>query len=210
MTQTSPTPNAAPPNPYAYTPPVDDTSWRLVRNMRVGLTLLLAVLGIRAFGAEYGPGFPVNGIATGIHEFGHIMFMPFGFPVLGEMMVTLGGSLFEFVFPLIFVGYFLKSSKHRDRHAAMVCLWWAAMNLIHVAIYVADSRAGMLPLLDGSTGQDEGTGHDWKRLLWQWGVLQRDTIYAGRMRGVAGILFFISIVAGVWFAWKPPAPKESE
>lgn len=209
MTQTSPPPNAAPPNPYAYTPPVDNTTPRLVRNLRIGLSLFLAVVGFRAFKAEYGAGFPIDGVAIGIHEFGHMMFMPFGFPILGETMVTLGGSLFEFVFPLIFVGYFLWSSKHRDRHAAMVCLWWASMNLIHVAIYVADSRAGVLPLLDGSSGQDEGTGHDWKRLLWQWGVLQRDLIYAGRMRGVAGILFFIAIVGGVWFALKPSPPKES-
>jgi MFS family permease len=37
--------------------------------------------------------------------------------------------------------------RRRDLCAAMVCLWWAGINLLSVAIYCADSRAGQLTLL---------------------------------------------------------------
>jgi len=38
-----------------------------------------------------------------IHEFGHILFLPFG-----EFMTLLGGSLFQVALPLIFGGVFLR------------------------------------------------------------------------------------------------------
>jgi len=71
-------------------------------------------------------------------------------------MVILGGSLTEVAFPLLFVGYFMRKQsdgRRRDLFAAMVCLWWSGINLLSVAIYCADSRAGQLMLIDGSTGQ---------------------------------------------------------
>jgi Limonene-1,2-epoxide hydrolase catalytic domain. len=37
--------------------------------------------------------------------------------------------------------------RRRDLCAAMVCLWWSGINLLSVAIYCADSRAGQLMLL---------------------------------------------------------------
>jgi hypothetical protein len=54
--------------------------------------------------------------------------------------------------------------RRRDLFAAMVCLWWAGINLLSVAIYCADSRAGQLTLLNGLTGQ-ESDGHNWNNLL---------------------------------------------
>ena len=195
---------------YAYTPPVDDTSWRIARNLRVGLTLLLAFLGARAFQDEYGQVPLISDIGVAIHEFGHNLFMPFGIQFLGETMVILGGSLTQFAFPMIFVGYFLFSKKHRDLYAASVCVWWSAINLLDVAIYIGDSRAGVLPLLNGLTGQDEGSGHDWQTLLTQWGVLQRDTLYARQMRGVAFLMFAVSILAGLYYGWQRRFPKAEE
>ena len=208
---TAPSPErTAPPNPYACTPPIDDTSWRIIRNVRVGLTVLLAFLGYRAFRDAYGRVPLVTDIGVAVHEFGHMLFQPFGWAVFGETMVVLGGSLFQVAFPLIFVGYFLWSKKHRDRHAAMACLWWTSMNLIHVAIYAGDARAGELPLINGLTGQDEDSGHDWQNLLTWWGVLERDTFYAAQMRGVALLMFFTSVVGGLWYAWRPPEKPAAE
>src|SRR5690606_15192159 len=50
------------------------------------------------------------------HEFGHVLFMPFG-----EFMTLLGGSLFQVVLPLGLGGLFLV--KNRDPFAASVMLW---------------------------------------------------------------------------------------
>jgi hypothetical protein len=113
--------------------------------------------------------------------------MPFGIQFLGSTMVILGGSLTQVAFPLLFVGYFLRKrddGRRRDVFAAMVCLWWSSMNLLSVAIYCADSRAGQLMLLDGLTGQ-ESDWHDWYNLLTTWGLFEQDTVIARWMRAIA-------------------------
>jgi hypothetical protein len=130
-----------------------------------------------------------------------MLFMPFGIAFLGRTMVILGGSLTQVAVPLVFMLYFLRNRDGvRDLHAAMVCLWWTSMNLLSVAIYCADARAGVLMLVSGETGQ-ESDGHDWNNLLRIWGVLNKDTIIAGKMRGVAWLLCVVSIVVGLIAAW---------
>lgn len=206
----SPTP---PPNPYAYTAPRDDTH-KVIMWARIGLTLLLIPLGRSAFNDEYGFIPLIGDINTALHEFGHMLFQPFGWAFLGQTMVVAGGSLTQIAFPAIFLGYFLLSKKRRDIHAAMVCLWWVSINVLEVSIYAGDARAGKLQLINGLTGQDEDSGHDFQYLFRHWGVMNRDTIYAGRMRTLAGFMFFISIAVGLWFAWqgkeKPLNANDSE
>jgi predicted membrane-bound mannosyltransferase len=105
-------------------------------------------------------------------------------------------------FPLLFVGYFLRKrddGRRRDVFAAMVCLWWSAINLLDVAIYCADSRAGELMLLDGLTGK-ESDGHDWNNLLTRWGLLEHDTVIARYMRAIAGLVCIASIIVAFWSA----------
>jgi hypothetical protein len=189
--------------PYAYTPARDDSA-SISRWARVILTLVLALIARVAWKNEYGYIPLIGDVDTAIHEFGHYLFMPFG-----RMMTILGGSLFQILFPLIFMGYFLRPAK-RDVHAAMVCLWWASINMLGVAIYMADARAGKLMLLDGATGQ-ESDGHDWANLFMMWGRLGHDTIIAGRMRGVATLACWASIIVGCYAAWfGEPAKQESE
>ena len=169
---------------------------------RLGLAALLAWLTWVAFHNEYGYVPIVSDVSTAIHEFGHMLFMPFGIPILGRTMVILGGSLTEVAFPLIFVGYFLFSredGRRRDVFAAMVCLWWSAIGLLGTAIYCADSRAGKLMLLDGLTGQ-ESDGHDWYNLLDRWGLLEHDTQIARWMRMIAWLMCVGSILVAVWSA----------
>ena len=170
---------------------------------RTALTLLLVPLAWHAFHDEYGYVPLLSDIDLAIHEFGHMLFMPFGIQFLGNTMVILGGSLTQVAFPLIFVVYFLRRRDGvRDVHAAMVCLWWTSINLLSVAIYCGDSRAGVLMLITGQTGQ-ESDAHDWNNLLSRWHVLNKDTLYAGRMRGVAWTLCVASILIGIVAAWNP-------
>ena len=134
----------------------------------------------------------IGDIDTAVHEFGHYLWMP-----LGETMSILGGSLTQVLFPMIFVGYFLrKRDEKRDVYAAMICLWWVGLNLLEVSVYVNDARAGELMLLNGATGQ-ESDAHDWYNLLARWHALQSDHAIAGAMRGLSKMLFAGSIIGAV-------------
>lgn len=169
---------------------------------RLTLAAVLVCLAWVAFRDELGYVPLLSAIDLAIHEFGHMLFMPFGIPVLGRTMVILGGSLTQVAFPLLFVGYFLRKreeGQRRDAFAAMVCLWWSGINLLDVSIYCADSRAGELMLLDGLTGK-ESDGHDWYNLLNGWGLLEHDTAIARWMRGIAFMVCVGSLVVAAWSA----------
>jgi hypothetical protein len=179
-----------------------DSPRTLQRYARLALAALLAWLACIAFRDDLGYIPLLSDIDLAIHEFGHMLFMPFGIQFLGNTMMILGGSLTQVAFPLVFVGYFMRKQddgRRRDLFAAMVCLWWSGINLLSVAIYCADSRAGQLMLLDGSTGQ-ESDGHDWNNLLTRWGLLQHDIGIARGMRAIAALVCVASILVAVWSA----------
>src|SRR6266481_8254440 len=83
-----------------------DSPRTLQRYARLALAVLLALLAWSAFRNEYGYIPLLSDIDLAIHEFGHVLFMPFGIPVLGHTMVILGGSLTQVALPLVFVAYF--------------------------------------------------------------------------------------------------------
>lgn len=95
----------------------------ILRWVRIALTVVLVPISWSAFHDQYG-GVPLlGGIDLAIHEFGHMLFMPFGVAFLGHTMVILGGSLTQVMVPLIFVLYFLRNGDGaRDVHAAMVSI----------------------------------------------------------------------------------------
>ncbi len=177
---------------------------------RIGFMLLLAWLARGAFRSAYGVVPLISDIDLAVHEFGHMLFMPFGIMILGNTMMLLGGSLFQVVFPLIFVVYFLRPNENgarRDVYAATVCLWWTSINLLGVAIYANDARAGVLMLVNGQTGQEAG-GQDWTHIFTAWGVLDHDTAIAARIRAAASLLCVASILAGVYVAWMASEPAQ--
>ena len=179
---------------------------------RLALVAVLAWLAWTAFRDEYGYVPLLSDMDLAIHEFGHMLFMPFGIQFLGNTMMILGGSLTQVAFPLIFFGYFLRrhdDAPRRDVFAAMVCLWWSGINLLSVAIYCADSRAGQLMLLDGSTGQ-ESDGHDWNNLLTRWGLLEHDTVIARYMRAIAALVCVASIIIAFWSELQRPREQPGE
>lgn len=127
-----------------------------------------------------------------IHEFGHVLFMPFG-----QFLHTAGGTLTQVGMPLVFGGILLW--KNRDPFAAAVCLWWAAVAIVDVAPYVYDAHKPQHILLSARTG-DEGA-HDFIDILGDLGVLHKAQPigYATRIFG-AGVMA-IALAWGALMLW---------
>ena len=68
-----------------------DSPRTLQRYARLALAGVLALLAWSAFRGESGYVPLLGDIDLAIHEFGHMLFMPFGIPILGRTMVILGG-----------------------------------------------------------------------------------------------------------------------
>lgn len=127
-----------------------------------------------------------------IHEFGHVLFKPFG-----EFMHLAGGTLTQIGMPLVFGGILLW--KNRDPFAAALCLWWAAVAVIDVAPYIYDAYQPQHILLSGRTG-DTGS-HDFVDILGDLGLLNkaRPIGYGVRVFG-AGMLA-LAVVWGAFMIW---------
>ncbi len=124
------------------------------------------------------------------HEAGHVLF---GF--FGRFITVLGGSLFQFLVPLILAAAFL---RQKTPFGAVVCTWWAGENLLDVAPYIADARALELILIGGKTGA-EVEGHDWEYLLTQLGWLHLDRTLGLAAWRVGLVMMFGSLVWGAIF-----------
>ena len=119
-----------------------------------------------------------------IHEFGHLLFRPFG-----QFLMVAGGSLFQVILPAIFVGYFI---WQRSFYSAAIVLFWVGQSILNVWVYAADAVVMKLVLTSGFTGS-EGSFHDWNYLLTATGLLTSTKIVAGAIR-LAGTLVIISAV----------------
>ena len=129
-----------------------------VVTIRRAFALLLLAYGLYDL-AHLGRGTLLDGVDLAIHETGHLVFGPFG-----EFVGFAGGTLFQLIMPLTFVGYF---ARRGDRYSASVALWWVGQNCGHIAYYAADARAQELPLVGGGE-------HDWNYLLGELGLLAHD------------------------------------
>lgn len=126
------------------------------------------------------------------HEAGHVLFSP-----LGRFMTVLGGSLMQFLVPVILAGAFIR--QHQP-FSACVCAWWAGQNLIDLSPYIADARALQLVLLGGRTGA-EVEGHDWEFILTALGATHLDRTI-GLSTHYAGVLVMVaSIATGAWLLY---------
>jgi hypothetical protein len=128
-----------------------------------------------------------------IHEFGHILFRPFG-----EFMTLLGGSLFQILLPLVFGGVFLV--KNRDPFAASVMLWWSAVAVMDVAPYIYDAWAPQHVLLTGRTG-DTGS-HDFIDTLGDLGLLHKAQPIGRGVHAFGVIGMVLALVWGAGLVWQ--------
>ncbi len=139
---------------------------------------------------------PLNALNFGIHELGHFLFSFFG-----EFMHILGGSLFQCLFPILWMVGFLQK---RWYFAAAMCWCWLGMNLFDVATYAADARARLLPLATGLAGlYEQGNddfydkAHDWYQILSRTNALESDLAIASGLRVAASIAFIVGIILGI-------------
>lgn len=128
----------------------------------------------------------MHNINLPFHEFGHLLFMPFG-----RTMTILGGSVFQVLLPLILLCIF--SFKQHDNHAASVTLWWCGQSFVDLAPYIADAQYRILPLVGGA-GEES---HDWGNLLSHWGVLEYTQSFARFSFGLGVCIMGFAIVWGL-------------
>ncbi len=145
----------------------------------------------------HNPGF-LHNINLPFHEAGHVIF-----GVFGKFIGSLGGTLGQLLIPAA-AGIALLL-KRGDTFGAGICLWWFGQNLLDIAPYMADARAGQLPLLGGNYGRSSPYGfHDWEFILGETGLLAHDQILAAVTMNLGrGIMLLAMLWGGrlLWLAW---------
>ena len=130
------------------------------------------------------------------HEFGHILFRPFG-----RLMTSLGGSVAQVLMPVICLAVFL--IKTRDTFAASFTLWWTGQNFMDLAPYINDARSLTLPLLGGNTGRTSPYGfHDWEFILKETKLLRYDHVLANLADTLGTLLMICAFVWGGYILFK--------
>jgi hypothetical protein len=136
-----------------------------------------------------------------IHETGHLLFR-----VLGEFMMIAGGSLFQVIFPAVFVGYF---AWQRSYYSAAIVLLWVGQSILNVWVYASDAVVMQLVLTSGFTGS-EGSFHDWNYLLTATGLLDSTKGVAKVIRFLGTLTIIIASVSAVYFSFREPDQQFDE
>ena len=150
-----------------------------------GLSLMLSPVASNAAGKSF-----LHMINLPFHEFGHILFRP-----LGQFMTSLGGTLGQLLMPMVCLGVLLLQT--RDPFGASVTLWWLGENFLDIAPYMADARAGVMPLVGGNFGHSSPYGvHDWEYLLTESGLLHLDRQLAQATHLFGALIMLLALVWG--------------
>lgn len=144
----------------------------------------------------YEPAF-MHAVNLPFHEAGHLVF-----GIFGEFVGSLGGTLGQLLVPVVCgVALFLRA----DTFGCSVCLLWFGENFLDIAPYMADARAGELPLLGGNYGKNSPYGfHDWEFILGETGLLAWDTTLAAITlnAGRAIMALALALLWGAWLLWR--------
>lgn len=158
--------------------------------------LIIAILvSLYFFSIAYKPmqGSFLDLVDLPIHEAGHLFFRPFG-----QFMMVAGGSLFQVIVPLVFVGYFI---WHEKFYSASLVLFWVGQSLLNVYVYANDAVVMQIVLLGGLTGS-EGSFHDWNYLLSETGLIGSTKVIAGFIRFLGSVIIILASVFSIKFALK--------
>jgi hypothetical protein len=158
--------------------------------------IFVALLSIYFLWIAYDPmqGSFLDNVDLPIHETGHLIFH-----LLGQFMGIAGGSLFQVIFPAVFVGYFIWHEKY---YSAAVVLLWVGQSLLNVYVYAADAVVMQLVLTSGFTGS-EGSFHDWNYLLTETGLIGSTKTIAVIIRLLGTLVIIAASVSAVYFSFTP-------
>jgi hypothetical protein len=175
----------------------NDLPWRPVPT--AGLIFAFLLTGFIAYRAFFADGWvPLLDSANfAVHEAGH--------PLVGIISARLevyGGTLAQLAFPLICMFEFW---RRRWTMSYGLCGIWLGQSLLNVALYMADARARLLPLV----GFSQDPLHDWNTILLRWGLLHQDTALANAVRVVAWLVIAGALGFLVW-RWVREAREEEE
>jgi hypothetical protein len=130
---------------------------------------------------------PFDFLNLGIHELGHMVFMPFG-----EWIGVAGGSAAQILAPIFGAWQFF---RQRDYFAVAFSLGWLGESLANLSVYIGDARKQELPLVSPFGGDPL---HDWNYLLASINRLQLDSAYAKRVQGLGFLSAFAFVLLGSW------------
>lgn len=130
------------------------------------------------------------------HEFGHILFHPFG-----ETVMYLGGTLGQWLMPLAVVLVFL--IRERDTFAASVGLWWLGQSFLDCVPYIYDASHLQLQLIGGGAARDGRVGlHDWYNILRNTELLHKDDTIAAVVDHTGAGILMLSFAWGATVLWR--------
>ena len=125
--------------------------------------------------------FFIHGVHLVFHEAGHLIFLPFG-----RFMMIFGGSLTQVLIPAICAGTFYWQGRYAS---GAFTLFWVGQAIADVAIYAADGRDRLLPLL----GDSDPSMHDWGNILSSWGMTDRAESVGALIFGVGLTVMVVSL-----------------
>jgi hypothetical protein len=129
----------------------------------------------------------MNSADLALHEGGHVIF-----GVFGEYPGMWGGTLTQLLFPLVIASHFFRRD---DDFSARVILCWFGQNFFHIAPYVKDARAELLPLVGGGI-------HDWHYILSRAGLLNMDQMIGNALWWAGFAVIVHSVFMGILSAGK--------
>ena len=132
------------------------------------------------------PWFLVHSLNLIPHEAGHVLFRPFG-----ELMMFAGGSVWQLLFPCIWLWIAVVNDT---KWGVQLCLVWLGQNWIDVSVYAADAVTRQLPLI-GGLGVE---AHDGFNILWRLGALEHTALIASTMVALAYLTWALMLVAPRW------------
>jgi hypothetical protein len=131
-----------------------------------------------------------------IHEVGHILFKP-----LGNFIRVAGGTIFQFLIPIICCFDFF----HRgQKFSAFIALMWIGQNFFDTAVYARDAIFMEIPLANLSGPINGKESHDWRYMLTHTNMLAHTDLIANIIVGMGIVTLTIAIIGAFYYARKTP------